>query len=289
LISVIQIAEKRSQMHIDTIMTHVKANVWMLYGRLSKKVMDEEFEHDNMPFSHSEIIEQKGATKLSTQNQFVNILQFYCKKGGYAKAARATADFYLYGKDELKRLNLSKEELESKMTYEKLPIELKYSKPNDLESLLSQISKVEYDDSFEGDVEFVYSGGKQYPFDEREQWTDACNLLCLGNGVVIGYDRNRKTAEAFDKVMKKTNGKDIPNSNKKLFESMKKEKEDKAMLYCISAKDLFQYISSNCKSEKEITDFTMDLKDLLITITSGELSRARGGSHCMSMPLLREK
>ena len=289
LISVIQIAEKRSQMHIDTIMTHVKANVWMLYGRLSKKVMDEEFENENIPFSHTEIIEEKGATKLSSQNQFVNILQFYCKKGDYKNAARNSADFYVYEKDELKDIHLSKAANDAKMTYDKLPKELKFSKPNDLESLLSQISKIEYGESFNGDVEFVYSGGKQYPFDEREQWTDACNLLCLGNGVVIGYDRNRKTAEAFEKIMRKTNGKEIPDSNRKLFESMKKKKGDKAMLYCISSKDLFQYIFINCKSEKEITAFTSELKDLLITIPSGELSRARGGSHCMSMPLLREK
>jgi arginine deiminase len=294
LISVIQIAEKRSQMHIDTIMTHVKANVWMLYGRLSKKIMDEEFEHDNIPFSHREIIEEKGATKRSTQNEFVNILQFYCEKGNYPTGAKETAraDFFLYGEEELKGLNLSSEEFETKMTYEKLPTELKYSKPNDLESLLTQISKIEYKDYFNGEVEFVYSGGKQYPFDEREQWTDACNLLCLGNGVVIGYDRNKKTAEAFEKVMTKTNGEAVPESNQKLFDAMYKEKEEKGeevMMYCISANNLFKYIYSNCKSQEEMTAFTSDLKDLLITISSGELSRARGGSHCMSMPLLREK
>lgn len=306
LISVIQIAEKRSQMHIDTIMTHVKANVWMLYGRLSKKVMDEDFERDNMPFAHNEIIELRGEVKkMATINEFVTIQQFYCKKGTYDKKTRTLKDFFLYSKSELEELykdvlkkkpstttEHEKERIKdykSKQTYEALKAELKYSKPNDLESLLSQISKLEYGNSFNGDVEFVYSGGKQYPYDEREQWTDACNLLCLGNGVVIGYDRNHKTAEEFERVMKKTNGNKTPASNKKLFEAMKKEKGDKAMLYCISAKDLFQYISSNCKNEKEIVTFTSDLKDLLITIPSGELSRARGGSHCMSLPLLREK
>lgn len=30
-------------------------------------------------------------------------------------------------------------------------------------------------------------------------------------------------------------------------------------------------------------------QDTLFLIPSGELSRARGGSHCMSMPLLREQ
>ena len=31
-----------------------------------------------------------------------------------------------------------------------------------------------------------------------------------------------------------------------------------------------------------------NIKDTLILLPSGELSRARGGAHCMSMPLLRK-
>ncbi|HEY9047051.1 MAG TPA: arginine deiminase family protein, partial [Ohtaekwangia sp.] len=31
-----------------------------------------------------------------------------------------------------------------------------------------------------------------------------------------------------------------------------------------------------------------DLRDTLILMPSAELSRARGGFHCMSMPLLRD-
>lgn len=329
IISVIQIAEKRSQMHIDTIMTHVREDVWMLYGRLSKKVMDAELEADNAIFSHNDILEVKGeVTKLSRENEFVTVQQFYCKSGDYKKAEKTSRDFHVYTKDDLEELykdvikkldikidNLTsydkerRKEYQAKFIYDMLPDGMKYTKPKDVESLLREISQIEF--GVKGEVRFVYSGNEQYPFDEREQWTDGCNLLSIGNGVVIGYDRNRETAKRFEKEMSAVNSSKAPESNKKIHDFVKakikaereereskakisgielaEEKKEKIMMYCVTGKNLLQYISENCKTEKEITAFTSDLKDLLITIPSGELSRARGGSHCMSMPLLREK
>ncbi|MFY7963754.1 MAG: arginine deiminase family protein [Chitinophagaceae bacterium] len=304
IISVIQIGEKRSQMHIDTIMTQVKEDVWMMYGRLSKKIMDEEIQKENMPYSHFSIIEQKGdLSNTSTVNDFVSIQQFYCKSGTYNESKRGERDFYIYLKDELeaiyadvikakKKTKLTDEELkrrkefQSKITYEMLPKNIQYNKPKDLESLLSDISKLEF--GVNGKVEFVYSGNKQYPYDEREQWTDGCNLLCLGNGVVIGYDRNVRTIAEFNNVMTIKNGKKIANSNKKLFDFAKSINQDEAMLYSVSSNMLLQFIKANCKTVKQIEAFTNGLKDVLITIPSSELSRARGGTHCMSLPLERE-
>jgi arginine deiminase len=105
----------------------------------------------------------------------------------------------------------------------------------------------------EGKVKFIYSGNNQFPFDTREQWTDSCNLLALKEGVVLGYDRNDKTVEAFRE----------------------------AGFTVVHVKDLLDQF------EKE--DATPDeLENTLILIPSAELSRARGGFHCMSMPLLRE-
>ena len=60
---------------------------------------------------------------------------------------------------------------------------------------LSEISKEDLECS--GKVKFIYSGNNEFPFDAREQWTDSCNLLALKEGVVLGYDRNDKTIEAF--------------------------------------------------------------------------------------------
>ncbi len=122
---------------------------------------------------------------------------------------------------------------------------------DNLEELLSDISKQDLECS--GKVKFIYSGNNEFPFDAREQWTDSCNLLALKEGVVLGYDRNDKTVEAF-----KENGFEI-----------------------VHAADLIQQMESgSVKAE--------DISDTLILMPSAELSRARGGFHCMSMPLLRD-
>lgn len=120
-----------------------------------------------------------------------------------------------------------------------------------LEELLTDISK--NDLGCAGDVKFIYSGNNEFPFDAREQWTDSCNLLALKDGVVLGYDRNNKTVEAFKK-----NGFKVLN-----------------------VKSVLQKLEND-----ELAPATM--KDTLILMPSAELSRARGGFHCMSMPLTRE-
>jgi arginine deiminase len=76
----------------------------------------------------------------------------------------------------------------------------------------------------------------------------------LKEGVILGYDRNDKTVEAF-----RENGFDV-----------------------IKAEELLAQL------EKNETDVD-DLEDTLIVMPSAELSRARGGFHCMSMPLLRDE
>ena len=69
----------------------------------------------------------------------------------------------------------------------------------------------------------------------------------------MGYDRNEETFKAFE-----AKGFSI-----------------------IKAKDLFEKFDS-----KELTPG--EVQDTLIVLPSAELSRARGGAHCMSMPLLRD-
>lgn len=123
---------------------------------------------------------------------------------------------------------------------------------DNLEDLLIDISEKDLD--CKEKVRFIYSGNNEFPFDAREQWTDSCNLLALNEGVVLGYDRNDKTVEAF-----RQNGFSV-----------------------IHARDLLQEME-NGKTDPN------DLEDTLILMPSAELSRARGGFHCMSMPLLRDE
>jgi arginine deiminase len=121
-----------------------------------------------------------------------------------------------------------------------------------IEDLLTDISENDLQSGTK--TNFIYSGNNTFPFDAREQWTDSCNLLAIKEGVVLGYDRNDKTVEAF-----KQNGFDV-----------------------IRVNDLLQKFENG-----ELDPQTMT--DTLILMPSAELSRARGGFHCMSMPLLRDK
>lgn len=129
------------------------------------------------------------------------------------------------------------------------------SKPRIFKSLEELLSDISENDLQSGKkTKFIYSGNDKFPFDAREQWTDSCNLLALKEGVVLGYDRNDKTIEAF---------------RKKGFE-------------IVRVAELLEKFENN-----EIDPHEM--KDTLILMPSSELSRARGGFHCMSMPLLRDK
>jgi arginine deiminase len=131
------------------------------------------------------------------------------------------------------------------------------------EDLMRSISKEDF--GFVGDVNFVYSGNAEYPYDEREQWTDACNVVAVREGIVLGYDRNHKTNEAFQKY-----GFGIMNASEII-------KELRDAYFMNRNSDLTQVLHSIVP------------KKCLILIPSSELSRARGGTHCMTMPILREK
>ena len=119
-----------------------------------------------------------------------------------------------------------------------------------LEALLRDIS---INDLGCKEVKIIFSGNNEYPYAVREQWTDSCNLLALKEGVVLSYDRNEKTIAAF------------------VHAGFKVSK----------VQDLIQDLENDRIA-------VADIHDTVIVMPSAELSRARGGFHCMSMPINRD-
>jgi arginine deiminase len=196
-VTVLKIPHKRDYMHIDTVFTQVKRNVWVILGSL-------------------------GRAEVNTKAEANPISWFTDKKP----------------KD--------RTEIVQFIAGESKPVVF-----DCIEELLTDISKNDLNSTEV--VKFIYSGNNKFPFDAREQWTDSCNLLALKEGVVLGYDRNDKTVEAF-----KQSGFNV-----------------------VKVADLLQQFENDNLEPQ-------NLQNTLILMPSSELSRARGGFHCMSLPLLRD-
>ena len=195
-VTIVKIPHKRDYMHIDTVFTQIKRDLWVLLGAISTAGV------------HHDADEPINWFTDKKHKHALEIVQFH-RNGN-------TPD-----------------------TFDTLEALLNDITINDLKS--------------KAPAQFIYSGNNVFPFDSREQWTDSCNLLALREGVVLGYDRNDKTIEAFKAKGFKT----------------------------IKVAELLQKFEADELKPHELTD-------TLILMPSAELSRARGGFHCMSLPLLRD-
>jgi arginine deiminase len=101
------------------------------------------------------------------------------------------------------------------------------------------------------DLEPIYCGGNRAVDQQREQWTDGANAFALAPGIILLYERNVRTAE-----------------------------ELAAHDYHIIYED--DVLLGRVEME------TWTDKKYALQIQGNELSRARGGPRCMTMPLERE-
>lgn len=201
-ITVVKIPKKRDYMHIDTVFTQVKKNVWVMLGNFSNNAIKK---------TAADPIEKALELNIVKKDDKLKITQFNIKN------------------------------IEKQIHFDSL------------EDLLIDISTKDLGCK-EKDVKIIFSGNNIFPYDAREQWTDSCNVLAIKEGVVLGYDRNDKSIEAFHNAGFKS----------------------------IDVHDMLdQFENGKLKPE--------DIKDTIILMPSAELSRARGGFHCMSMPLLRSE
>jgi arginine deiminase len=100
------------------------------------------------------------------------------------------------------------------------------------------------------ELEPIFCGGRDPILQQREQWTDGANAFCLAPGVLTSYGRNLATAAALDRAG-------------------------------------YRVVTT----EQVLSEAHLNLLDgskYLVQIEASELSRARGGPRCMTMPLTRE-
>jgi arginine deiminase len=101
------------------------------------------------------------------------------------------------------------------------------------------------------DLDPIYCGGKRAVDQQREQWTDGANAFALAPGIILMYERNVRTAEELA-----SHGYHIIYEDDLLLGRVEME--------------------------------TWTDKKYALQIPGHELSRARGGPRCMTMPLERE-
>ena len=107
------------------------------------------------------------------------------------------------------------------------------------------------DELLDRDLTYIPCGGTERLHQEREQWTDGANVFAPAPGVIVGYERNRRT---FDRL------------------------QDHGYRV-VTAESFLSYYDSG--------SFTPGSEKVAIQLEGTELSRGRGGPRCMTLPISR--
>ena len=102
-------------------------------------------------------------------------------------------------------------------------------------------------------MEPIPCGGNDAVAQQREQWTDGANAFAVSPGVIFLFDRNRRTASELER-----RGFEIVEAEQLLL------------------------------GQRELNIEDPDVGRVCILLKSHEISRARGGPHCLIHPLVRD-
>jgi arginine deiminase len=101
------------------------------------------------------------------------------------------------------------------------------------------------------DLRPIACGGDDVLNQQREQWTDGANALALAPGVIVLYDRNRRTGESL-------------------------------------ALEGFEVVTAEQVLDGSVTIDLDTARRVCVLLPSHEISRARGGPHCLTHALRRD-